>query len=280
MYSWLVPPGDNMRKLLEDFYIYLKTEKGLSDSTVRVYISHMKNYFKYNYKITVEDAKKYYLWKLKTTKSSYNHKNVCYALKHFFKMKGIELDIKAPKREQKRREHLSYRDALIFVNSITDLRDKIMVMLQLETGLRPGELFNIELDDLDLKNGTITIKKTKTKMDRIVYIKTRLIMMIEQYLQERRGRNCKKLFLRKNSDKPLGLHQYQKLMERYSEKSGIKATPYMFRHTFATLFIRTGGDIKALKEILGHKRIETTERYIHEDEERIREQALKHSPVF
>lgn len=240
----------------------------------------MKNYFKYDYKITVEDAKKYYLWKLKTTKSSYNHKNVCYALKHFFTMKGIDLSIKAPKQDEKRREHLSYRDALIFLNSIDNLRDKTMVTLQLETGLRPGEVFNIELDDLDLKNGTITIKKTKTRMDRVVYIKTRLIMMIERYLQERKGKNCKKLFLRKNSDRPLGLHQYQKKLIKYSKKSKIKCSSYTFRHTYATLFIRNEGDIKALKEIMGHKRLETTERYIHEDEERIREQGLKHSPEF
>lgn len=240
----------------------------------------MKNYFKYDYKITVEDAKRYYLWKLKTTKSPYNHKNVCYALKHFFLMKGIDLPIKAPKGHEKRREHISYRDALIFLDSIKDLRDKTIVTLQLETGLRPGEVFNIELDDLDLKNGTIAIKKTKTKMDRIVYIKTRLIMMIERYLQERKGKDCKKLFLRKNSDRPLGLHQYQKRLIEYSKKSGIKVTAYMCRHSYATLFIRNGGDIKALKEIMGHKLIETTERYIHEDEERIREQALKHAPEF
>jgi len=267
-------------QILEEFYIYLKTEKGLAESTSSMYVKCIQGYLKKGYKITVNDAKKYYLKKLKTTMSTYYHKNVCYALKHFFKMHDIELPIKSPKLDEKRREHLSYRDALIFLNSIEDIRDKTMVMLQLETGLRPGEVLNLELNDLDLENGTIAIKKTKTKMDRIVYIKTRLIMILERYLVERGQSKHKKLFLCENKDAPLSLYRYQRLLQIYSKKSGIKATSYMFRHTFATLFIRNGGDIKALKEIMGHKKIETTERYIHEDEERIREQALKHAPEF
>ena len=267
------------KDMIETFYIYLKTEKGLAESSVEHYIRVIKNYLRNGYKITITDAKKYYLLKLKTTESTYYHKNVCYALKHFFAMNGIELPIKSPKLEEKRREHISYRDALIFLNNIDDLRDKTMVLLQLTTGLRPQELMNITLNDLDIEKGTITIRKTKTKVDRIVYLKTRVLLLLERYLHERKGTH-KYLWSCKNKDAPMRLHRYQKLLRKYSKKSGIKVTPYMLRHTFATLFIRNGGDIKALKEIMGHKQIETTERYIHEDEERIREQALKHTPEF
>ena len=278
--------------MLEDFYIYLKTEKGLCENTIKGYMFVMKHYFKNGYKVTVEDAKKFYLWKLKTTKSTDYHKNICYALKHYFSMKGIELNIKAPKLGEKRREHLSYEEATQFLDSITDLRDKTIVMLQLQTGLRPAEAINIELEDLDLKNRIIRIKHTKTKMDRVVYLGPELTKMLKRYLQKRKElierreffgekeTKSKKLFLSKRGDKGLSLHQYQKNLIFYSKKSGVKATAYMFRHTFATLFIRNHGDIKALKEIMGHKQIETTERYIHEDEERIREQALQYTPEF
>jgi len=270
---------ESKKEMIESFYIYLKTEKRLAESTTEHYIRIIKNYFKNGYKISIEDAKKYYLWKLKTTESTYHHKNVCYALKHFFEMKGTSLPIKSPRLEQKRREHISYKDALIFLNNIDDLRDRTMVSLQLTTGLRPQELMNITLGDIDIEKGIVKIKKTKTKIDRVIYLKTHVLLLLERYLRKRGGTH-KYLWTCKNKDAPMKLHRYQKLMKKYSEKSGIKVTPYMLRHTFATLFIRNGGDIKALKEIMGHKQIETTERYIHEDEERIREQALKHSPEF
>ena len=267
--------------LLDEFYVYLKTEKGFKENTIKTYIAIIKNYFKYNYKITVSDAKKYYIHKLKTTESTYHQKNICYALKHFFSMKGIKLSIKSPKLVNKRRKCLTYKETIIFLESIKDPRDKLMVTLQVQTGLRPSELMNIELGDIDLKKSEILIRNTKTNDERKVYLTTKVSLLLEKYINQRKANSeTKKLFLCKNKNKGLSLYQYQRLLRKYSRKSGIKATPYMLRHTFATLFIEREGNLLILKDLLGHKKIETTERYIHECDAMIKDQYYKHVPDF
>ena len=141
---------------------------------------------------------------------------------------------------------------------------------------------NLNVVNIDLKNDTITVKNTKIYEDRIAYLDDTIKPHMEMYLEERGeyAKKSKALFITYRGAKRLSLTRLQYVMSQYSKKSGVKATPYMLRHTFATLYIQNGGDIKILKELMGHKDIKTTERYIHENPEMIREGYRKYAPRF
>ena len=74
--------------------------------------------------------------------------------------------------------------------------------------------------------------------------------------------------------------RFSKLILRYSRRLGFKVTPYMLRHTFATLFVENNGNLLILKNIMGHSQISTTERYVHESKRMIKSGYDKACPEF
>jgi integrase/recombinase XerD len=70
-----------------------------------------------------------------------------------------------------------------------------------------------------------------------------------------------------------------KLLQRLGKRAGVHAYPHKFRHTGATMFLRNGGNVFALKEILGHSTMEMVERYVHLAQVDIEDAHRQPSPV-
>ena len=80
----------------------------------------------------------------------------------------------------------------------------------------------------------------------------------------------------------VAVNSIQQAINRLSRKARLYDTdcyPHIFRHTFGTMFIINGGDIMALKEIMGHESIQTTQKYVHFQPEDLQKQQWKYSPV-
>ena len=69
-------------------------------------------------------------------------------------------------------------------------------------------------------------------------------------------------------------------MEVYAKRLGVKFHPYALRHSFATCFLRRGGNALALQRILGHSTLEMTKRYVHLNDQDLREQHAAASPLL
>lgn len=67
---------------------------------------------------------------------------------------------------------------------------------------------------------------------------------------------------------------------KYSQKSGIKVTPYQLRHSFATLFLKNGGDVFSLQHLMSHSDLRMTKRYTELDESYIEQQHRSYSPAL
>lgn len=126
------------------------------------------------------------------------------------------------------------------------------ISLYLYCGLRRSELIRLNAQDLDLENGFIYVRRTKTKKDRAVPINNEL----RKVMQERSLPDIGPLFPRWSSPDSMS-----RLFHKYASKAGIKARLHDLRHTFGSYLAMSGVDLKRIKELMGHSDIHTTEIY-------------------
>ena len=147
----------------------------------------------------------------------------------------------------------------------TALRDKLIIMLLLDTGLRAQELCDIQIQHLSLARRTILIPQGKGGKSRSVHFGKRTERLIWEYLEPRKTKPTDCLFLVDDSNpRPMTRHTLRRLVVRLGERAGVKNVhPHRFRHTFATEYLRNGGQMLALKDLLGHADFEMVEHYAH-----------------
>lgn len=162
-------------------------------------------------------------------------------------------------------------------------RDKTLILLLLDTGLRIGEALSLTTDQVDFRGLTVTVpsKIAKNRKSRDIPISHEVAKRLRQLLDETQqyfGEGCK-LFM-----SAYGVEYtddaFRRRLNRLKRKLNIeKLHPHMFRHTFARNYILNGGDIFTLQKILDHADIQTTRKYVQMDNEHIREQHNKFSPL-
>lgn len=145
--------------------------------------------------------------------------------------------------------------------SVENLRDRLLVVLVLDCGLRKRELANLMVDDIHPDR--IFVRKGKGRKDRIVPLSAVVYDMVYEYIA-----SCKEkteyLFQQYNSSKRLSYTGVRFAFERLKGKTGIKRlAPHLCRHTYGTYYIHAEGDIKVLQILMGHSQVSTTEMYVH-----------------
>lgn len=154
------------------------------------------------------------------------------------------------------------------LNTQIFLRDKILVETFFDTGIRISELINISVSDLDMENKRVLIIKGKGGVDRFVYFGSYLKKQLETYLSIRYFTMLKyqqihsSLFIN-NQGKPIKKHNVYASLEIVSEETEKIVKPHKLRHSFATVLLENGCDIRYVQEFLGHKNITTTQGYTH-----------------
>jgi integrase/recombinase XerD len=162
-------------------------------------------------------------------------------------------------------------------------RDKIIMLLLLDTGIRINELVNIRIEHLDTKRLTLTIpaEVAKNRKSRDIPVSRKVMKMITELHEENKQYFDEQdyVFLTAYGE-PMIPDTFRRRLWKYAEEAGVeRATPHMFRHTFSREYLLNGGDIFTLQRILDHADITTTRRYIQLDTEHIKTQHTKYSPV-
>lgn len=143
-------------------------------------------------------------------------------------------------------------------------RDKSMLLLLLDTGMRATELCDLLVHHVDLKNCRVKVFGKRSR-ERICSISGRTAKAIWRYLQERPQMvETDPLFVQDRTEaRPLNRHSVFKLIQRLGRRAEVAAAhPHKFRHTFAINFLRNGGDIFSLKAQLGHSSWAMVNRYL------------------
>ena len=160
--------------------------------------------------------------------------------------------------------YLHDSDVELFLESISNIRDRAIFMLMLRCGLRVQEVANLTLDVIDYRRSQILVKSGKGAKDRIVYISNDAGVALAEYLRTRPITEEKQIFLAEKGrckGKPISVRAMQKRVEFYARKSGVAVTCHRLRHTMATQLLNADADLVSIQEILGHTRIKTTQRY-------------------
>ena len=148
------------------------------------------------------------------------------------------------------------------------LRDRAMLELFYSSGLRLAELVGLNIDALDLHNGTVTVTGKGNKT-RIVPVGSHAISAIRTWLQTRSlisGAGESALFINQKGRRITG-RAVQYRIKQWAIKQGINSDvhPHILRHSFATHVLQSSGDLRAVQEMLGHANISTTQVYTHLD---------------
>ncbi|MEM4235305.1 MAG: tyrosine-type recombinase/integrase [Candidatus Methanomethylicaceae archaeon] len=138
-------------------------------------------------------------------------------------------------------------------------RDKALLLILLDTGIRASELCRLEPSDVDLKNSTITIRPHRSGLKsraRIIPIGQSTRKALWRYIAKYDPPEGKPLF---NMDRT----SLTRLVVRMGDRAGVHGVhPHRFRHTFAIQYLRNGGDVFTLQRILGHSTLSMVQHYL------------------
>ncbi|UNQ74076.1 site-specific tyrosine recombinase/integron integrase [Infirmifilum sp. NZ] len=180
-------------------------------------------------------------------------------------LRGFEL----PRREKKLPRYLEPEEVKRMVEQADSIRDKLIVMLLFTTGLRVAELVNIRRTDIDLERRTIRVKGKGAK-ERYVYFPQSVAELLAAYVSS----NDSEWLFPSSKDPSSHIHYttVERVLKTLARKAGLskKVTPHLLRHTFATLSLASGLDVREIQELLGHSNLNTTQVYAHVSRERLR----------
>lgn len=239
-----------------EFLYFITTERNNSASSRARKISSIRSYFKY---LTV-----------KTNQLTYN------PAEH----------IEMPAIKKRLPKYLTLEQAIELLNNTQSSfseRDYCIILLFLNCGMRLSELAGIDIKDINKDTLRIIGKGNK---ERFVYLNDSCIKAIDDYISVRNTIvspvSEPALFISKRTKKRMSTRRIEQVVEECLQRSGLSQmgfSAHKLRHTAATLLYRSGNaDMLALKEILGHEHVSTTEIYTHISDEAIKK-AAKSSPL-
>jgi len=153
-------------------------------------------------------------------------------------------------------------------------RDLAIMELMYSSGLRLAELVNLDLQQLDLRQGEVRVLG-KGRKTRIVPVGQKACEVLQAWLTTRaiyctEGETA--LFINRSGTR-LGARSIQQRMRRWALQQGLDSRlhPHALRHSFATHILESSGDLRAVQELLGHANLSTTQVYTHLDFQRLAE---------
>ncbi|MDR5000454.1 tyrosine-type recombinase/integrase [Brevibacillus parabrevis] len=161
------------------------------------------------------------------------------------------------------------------------LRNCTILELLFSTGIRIGELTSINIEDINMEERTLLIFG-KGRKERLLYLSNNDVLnKLIKWIQMREffEPTTKALFVNKYGNR-LSIYSVENIFYKYRDLSKINktSTPHFLRHTFATLLLDNGADLRAVQEILGHSNISTTQIYTEVSTERKKEVLIKFNP--
>lgn len=285
-----------LSELLEQFFQHLKYERNVSPHTLRNYTSDLEQFKLFLFQVEkradmpVKEIDRLTIREWMAALHD-DHKKTSIArklasLRTFFQflIREGKVDsnpakqVATPKIERKLPNHLSVEDAVRFIETPdinTDLgrRDRAIIEFLYATGIRVGELVNIDLADVDFRERMVRVSG-KRKKQRVVPFGEPAAQALMHYLNKTRKVLLNNCPASQRDERPVFLN-YQgtrinprsvgRMVDKYIKQCTDihEISPHSLRHTFATHLLDSGADLRDIQELLGHARLSTTQIYTH-----------------
>jgi integrase/recombinase XerC len=273
-------------KLIQPFLDYLQVEKNYSSHTIISYKNDLMGFVKfiqnqYNQdqlsEVNYNQIRSWIVFLSKENISNNSINRKISSLKTFYKyllkIKEVEYSPlqshKTLKTPQKINIPFNQKEIDFVLNQFKDevdffkLRDRLIIELLYSTGMRRSELIELRVGSVDLEQNLIKVLGKRNKERYIPLLKT-VRIILSKYIKERKLINQQNdyLFITKTQKKLYGTLVYRVINNYFSTVSTkVKKSPHVLRHAFATHLLNEGADLNAVKDLLGHSSLSSTQIY-------------------
>jgi site-specific recombinase XerD len=171
------------------------------------------------------------------------------------------IKFKMPIIAQKRLPILTPDELQCVIKGCTTPRDRAMIVLVADTGVRRSEACSLNWDDVDIQSGLVSIRRGKGGKSRSVVIGVTTRRAVLAYRRTVRN-DPRNPLIQTSSGKRLSPNGLRSALLRIGDRCGVHVTPHILRRTFATLSLKAGMNPLHLQGLLGHSSLEMTRRYI------------------
>lgn len=292
----------SLGRILDEYYAFLRIERGLSANTVQAYSSDLRQFQHFLLReglvlqeVEPTDVMRYVKALEEESITARSRARKVSALRSFFDYLVAEQVVQnnpcaylsAPKLPQNLPQILSEQEVIALLDAPrldkpSGYRDRAMLEVLYGCGLRVSELVGLNVGDID-ELGFVRCLGKGNK-ERIIPLGTHALQATTDYLRyarERLVRNHREraLFVNARGSR-LTRQGFWKILKGWAKEAGIKKdpSPHMLRHSFATHLLRHGADLRSVQEMLGHADLTTTQIYTHLDKGHLRDVYNKTHP--
>ncbi len=160
------------------------------------------------------------------------------------------------------------------------LEHQIIILLLISTGIRRNELVNIKIKNINFKEKSIYLQHTKSGKPRYCYFGQKLEVLLLELIEKNKVKNPDNEYLLQHGNSHLDKISISSMLFKLKKDLDIDVlSAHKFRHLYATELLKNGADIYTVKELLGHQKLETTQRYLDFTNEELKENNFKYNPL-
>ncbi|MFZ2193154.1 MAG: tyrosine-type recombinase/integrase [Candidatus Moraniibacteriota bacterium] len=279
-----------MHRYIKKYIEYLRIEKGLSENTIEIYTRDLLEFGKFIKKLSFNKLarthiREFLCFLVEKNNQPITRRRKMTSIKNFFEfLENEDLIKNSPvkniatlKVKENEPSYLTEQELKKLIKVVSEdkskhqERNKLMIKILIETGIRISELTNLSVGDIDTKSRIIIVKR-KGGQKQSIPINIEL------------AKNIKQLAKNKEISEPLFMSSFKKritqrrvgmLVQKYLKLTRItklNISVHSLRHSFCSRLLEKGVNLKTIQILAGHKNISTTERYLHIAKSRLRKE--------
>ena len=271
-----------MDDLLTAFRTFLRFGLGLRESSVETYVRDVRLFLTH---LQAQDLRPEFLSRQALRSyfrtlclanyrpSTCKRKRVAlYWFYEFLRRNGVRRDnpvavVPVPRVRERLPRYLELSEVTALLDSIpratpSDRRDRALLELLYATGLRVSELCALRLRDLQLARAQVYVRGKGGRM-RVVPLSGSARRALRDYLADHPEKRPEDPLFANRRGGPLHRRQVYEIVRRRSALLGASISPHVLRHSFATHLLERGAQLRVVQELLGHRVLTSTQRYVH-----------------
>ncbi len=244
--------------------------EGYSETTVKTYRGAAGRFLRYadkaSNRLKHDDVRRYmlYLTKEKYSSSTINqhHFAIRFLFQNVLKKKAFRMEQRLHKRPKRVPIVLAREEVDALFRATSDLQLRTIWMTLYSSGLRLSEALRLKVTDIDSKDMRLLVRNGKGRKDRYTVLSQSLLLQLRRYYRKYRPTDW--LFYGRDHQHRLVLRSVQKAFKEAKNRAGIRkrATPHSLRHSFATHSMEDGANLLYIRDLLGHRAIQSTLVYL------------------